>query len=434
MPDLIESHVWRSIIESADGSAEVIETLIEGPAGADGDPGPNIVSDSTAVGTLTSAAADAASVLSTNSTGNAVRRIPLTSYSRSLLGLADASAGRSALGLGSASLLDASNVALLNAANTFTAGPQVFVGGATIRATGGTPGTDDVEISHTGDDALIRSRSGLMQIQAVGSIELLNNWGAVMQRGGGTSGWFDSFGYRLYSGVPGSGTERIQIFSPAAGLMRLNRPDTNGQSASLSLAGPSSLGTVRDVAVLTSSFSTAADASFQGQLSIGVRGIVGATVTLQTGLTVTAQASGTPSIRVFGPINLNQFDVLDGLSPGSLNWTTPFAGTVNFTQGQSGQGMAFRLITAEGKIAGFTHYDVANAAGRLFQIQSQPGVAMSFSPQESEMIRMTGSTIGFFGVTPVAKPTFVADATDLATALTLVNDLKARLVAYGLGA
>lgn len=47
-------------------------------------------------------------------------------------------------------------------------------------------------------------------------------------------------------------------------------------------------------------------------------------------------------------------------------------------------------------------------------------------------IRQTGE-IGFNGATPVAKPTLATNATDLATALTLVNDLKARLVAYGLG-
>lgn len=42
--------------------------------------------------------------------------------------------------------------------------------------------------------------------------------------------------------------------------------------------------------------------------------------------------------------------------------------------------------------------------------------------------------IGFFGATPVAKPTLSAAATDLATALTLVNDLRTRLINYGLAA
>lgn len=36
MPDLIESHVWRSVVESPDGTTRVIETLIPGPAGPSG--------------------------------------------------------------------------------------------------------------------------------------------------------------------------------------------------------------------------------------------------------------------------------------------------------------------------------------------------------------------------------------------------------------
>jgi hypothetical protein len=41
--------------------------------------------------------------------------------------------------------------------------------------------------------------------------------------------------------------------------------------------------------------------------------------------------------------------------------------------------------------------------------------------------------LGFYGATPVVRPTATpADATDLATALTLLNNLKAKLIALGL--
>lgn len=52
----------------------------------------------------------------------------------------------------------------------------------------------------------------------------------------------------------------------------------------------------------------------------------------------------------------------------------------------------------------------------------------------TERIRGNATGLGFFGATPVAKPTLAANASDLATAITLVNDIKARLVAYGLAA
>ena len=41
--------------------------------------------------------------------------------------------------------------------------------------------------------------------------------------------------------------------------------------------------------------------------------------------------------------------------------------------------------------------------------------------------------LGFYGATPTTQPTATpANATDLATALTLINDLKAKLIALGL--
>lgn len=43
------------------------------------------------------------------------------------------------------------------------------------------------------------------------------------------------------------------------------------------------------------------------------------------------------------------------------------------------------------------------------------------------------SKVGFYGKAPIVRPTGTpANATDLATAQTLVNDLKAKLIALGL--
>jgi len=61
----------------------------------------------------------------------------------------------------------------------------------------------------------------------------------------------------------------------------------------------------------------------------------------------------------------------------------------------------------------------------------------SAATREIMRMRANGSAgaIGFFGATPIARPTLAANATDLATAITLVNDIKAKLsaAASGLG-
>jgi hypothetical protein len=48
-------------------------------------------------------------------------------------------------------------------------------------------------------------------------------------------------------------------------------------------------------------------------------------------------------------------------------------------------------------------------------------------------VRLGPNTLGFYGTTPIAKQTgTAANATDLATAITLVNDLKTKLIALGI--
>jgi hypothetical protein len=53
-----------------------------------------------------------------------------------------------------------SGVALTGSANTFTTGPQVFVGGETVRQTGGTAGTNEAQITHDGTDYINASKNG----------------------------------------------------------------------------------------------------------------------------------------------------------------------------------------------------------------------------------------------------------------------------------
>ena len=180
--------------------------------------------------------------------------------------------------------------------------------------------------------------------------------------------------------------------------------------------------------------------------------------TWTAGLTVLANGD----IRTGNLYVGNTFDYFSSSGAGSVAWTTPFAGTVSFTSGQSGQSIAFRCITAEGKIAAFTHYDVAHANGRLFDISSQPAVRIRFSPSDVNLLELngfsgvkeitvsdatnlvfstttgtkigTGTTqkIGFFDATPVVQQTAVADATDAASVITQLNALLTRMRNLGL--
>jgi hypothetical protein len=245
----------------------------------------------------------------------AIAALSTTSFGRALLTLASAAAGRSALELGSASLLDAANVALLNAANTFSTGPQVFVGGATVNSGSGADSGLTVQPPSGVDvDGIFRVMHSNGQVAfAVNTSGYLTRFGPSMVMIDGSVGNFttrpngdiraDSFQSFTVTNPSlrwPSATPDITAGRTAAGQLRLSRLGTDGSSSVLSFAGPSSLGTVRDVGVITSGFATATDASFQGQLSLGVYGIVGGTDTLQTGLTILATSAGTPLVLVGG--------------------------------------------------------------------------------------------------------------------------------------
>ena len=53
-------------------------------------------------------------------------------------------------------------------------------------------------------------------------------------------------------------------------------------------------------------------------------------------------------------------------------------------------------------------------------------------PRDDKRVGGATSKIGFFGATPVVKPTVRAAATDAATTQTLANDIRTALIALGL--
>lgn len=54
--------------------------------------------------------------------------------------------------------------ALLAGGNTFTGGPQVFLGGATFRQSGGTAGVNEIRVTHTGTLGLVQSMTGATRV------------------------------------------------------------------------------------------------------------------------------------------------------------------------------------------------------------------------------------------------------------------------------
>lgn len=199
---------------------------------ATGTRGPNLIDDSTDIGTLTNAVADALFLLAGRADGLKPRKITLAAIHRSILAAADAAGVRSAIGADAAGdarppaahthplsaltqsgatsgqvpawsgsawvattvtsggggtwgsitgtlssqtdLQTALNArAALASANTFTTGPQVFVGGATVRQAGGTAGTDEVQVYHDGTRGWIESKDGPMRIMVPGTFATL---------------------------------------------------------------------------------------------------------------------------------------------------------------------------------------------------------------------------------------------------------------------
>ena len=72
------------------------------------------------------------------------------------------------------------------------------------------------------------------------------------------------------------------------------------------------------------------------------------------------------------------------------------------------------------------------ASGSTLAIQSAPAGSNPDAETYTSLINFAAGRIGFFGAAAVVQPSATPDATDLATAVTLVNALKANLIALGL--
>lgn len=54
------------------------------------------------------------------------------------------------------------------------------------------------------------------------------------------------------------------------------------------------------------------------------------------------------------------------------------------------------------------------------------------APAWRSHLRVNATGVGFYGTTPVAQPTLAAASTDLASVITLANDIRSKLIAFGL--
>lgn len=73
------------------------------------------------------------------------------------------------------------------------------------------------------------------------------------------------------------------------------------------------------------------------------------------------------------------------------------------------------------------------ANGQNLELQASPAAAKG-SETFTPVIGIRNNSVGFFGTAPITKRVTTASATDLDTAITLVNALRADLIAYGLKA
>lgn len=125
-----------------------------------------------------------------------------------------------------------------------------------------------------------------------------------------------------------------------------------------------------------------------------------------------APAAGGGEVRL--PGNSGQSATLRFLPSGK--------GDKTFTTSSSSPKDVF-TITSNGLTGGWhgcVDLMVSNSAGTPFTVLRVDGAGTA------------GGAVGFFGTTPSGKRATTADATDLATVITLANALKADLVAYGL--
>lgn len=123
---------------------------------------------------------------------------------------------------------------------------------------------------------------------------------------------------------------------------------------------------------------------------------------------------------------------------------TKGTGNVYFTQDETR--VMFRMSAAEDAVnyiettasaAGTAAYLIGKGSATTHAMLTGTGaggIAALGSNTGAAKVSANATGVAFNGNTPIAKPTLAADATDLATVITLANDIKTKLVAYGLAA
>lgn len=126
----------------------------------------------------------------------------------------------------------------------------------------------------------------------------------------------------------------------------------------------------------------------------------------------------------------NDFRMRSATGPRIFELDTPSAQTGNFRWSTNGVGrwdLRKDTVAETGSTAGGNLELVARADNG-----TNLGTLVTFI-RSSQGVRFENKSIGFFGTTPITKPTGLpANATDLASAIELVNDIKSKLMSLGL--
>lgn len=192
--------------------------------------------------------------------------------------------------------------------------------------------------------------------------------------------------------------------------------------------------TIADMRAITANFMFSSDAAgaVTNASVIRAQGApalpAGLTIDTVYGVYVEQQTRGAENWSVYAPGGNSLFGkvVIDAsaattkdfqfTNAGSLRWIIRMNTTAE-SGGNSGSDLEFMARTDDAGL----HLSPLKIVRSSGQVQVNNG------------LKVTGA-VGFNGNTPIAQRAATADATDLATAITLVNALKADLVAYGLKA
>lgn len=104
------------------------------------------------------------------------------------------------------------------------------------------------------------------------------------------------------------------------------------------------------------------------------------------------------------------------------------------TLGASGKAVTLGSGAGAVQIGGSAAAVTIGAGNGTVQVGNGSGAVTIGGATSAVTVNASGGTLGFFGATPVTKPTLPAIATDLPTALTLLNAMRAADISYGLAA